>query len=119
MNFLRDLLMRGLTGRNQQELEDDVSLGKAKPYYGELRPDRADLDKAKHAYTSGLITKRFGPIVSGAAGFGKEVLDSLPGGTGFDWNDLAANQSGILREQEQEQKQPRTAQNSFIFPFLG
>lgn len=30
-----------------------------------------------------------------AVGFAKEGLDSRPGGTGFDWNDMAANASGM------------------------
>lgn len=114
----RDFLLKTLSGRNQQEIEDDVSLGKAYPYYSNMSPDRADLDKAKHAYTSGLISNRYGPLVSGAAGFVKELTDSLPGGTGFDWNDLAANQSGILRAQEMEAKKPRVASSSFL-SFLG
>lgn len=114
----RDFLLKTLSGRNQQEIEDDVALGKAYPYYGKTRPDYSDLDKAKHAYTSGLISNRFGPVVSGAAGFVKELTDSLPGGTGFDMQDLAANQSGILRAQEMEAKKPRTASNSFL-SFLG
>jgi len=114
----KDFLLRTLTGRDQQQLEDDVSLGKAYPYYGKMASDRSDLDKAKHAYASGLISQKYGPLVSGAAGFMKELTDSLPGGTGFDWQDLAANQSGILRSQEMEAKKPRTASNSFL-SFLG
>lgn len=114
----RDFLLKTLSGRNQQELEDDVALGKAYPYYGQVKKDYSDLDKAKHAYTSGLINQRYGPLVSGAAGFVKELTDSLPGGTGFDWRDLAANQEGILRSQEMESKKPKVASNSSL-SFLG
>ena len=60
-------------------------------------------DKVKHAIVSAGLgfaaahvtndpAKRWALAL--APGFAKEVYDSRPGGTGFDWKDMAANAAG-------------------------
>lgn len=109
---IADFISSLLTGRNLQQIEDDVSLGKARAF-GQLNPDASNLDKLKHSYASNLITQRYGPLVAGAAGLGKELLDSLPGRSGFDPADMRANMIGIVNEQD-----PRRNPLSFL-SFLG
>ena len=61
-------------------------------------------DKQKHFMASLLITLWVGLFfgawwgvgASLTAGVGKEARDSRPGGTGWDWWDLAADGSGMV-----------------------
>lgn len=61
-------------------------------------------DKTKHLAVCFCLTLVFGSMfgvavgagVSLAAGVAKEVWDSRPGGTGWDWMDLDADAAGAL-----------------------
>jgi len=61
-------------------------------------------DKAKHFLMSYLIRSALegaglpAPVAGGttaAIGIGKELIDSQPGGSGFDFGDITANLAGI------------------------
>jgi hypothetical protein len=90
----RDLAVQAATGRTQQQLEDDVSLGKAEDIVQPGTP----LDKAKHALASKLTARRWGTPISFLLGLGKEVAD-IPT-TGFDPEDMRYNMIGLLQEDE-------------------
>lgn len=52
-------------------------------------------DKKRHCMASCLITKcMLGLPAAPGIGIGKEIMDSLPGGTGFDMDDVRANNRG-------------------------
>jgi hypothetical protein len=100
---LRDILLLGLTGSTQQELQDQAALGRAPINVG---PEGENLDKAIHALASQAIAERFGPTTASAIGGGKELLQgvySATRGRGFfgphayDPEDIEANYVGIRR----------------------
>ena len=106
MPTLRDLILEGLTGSTQQELQDSAALGEAPIRVG---PAGEDLDKAVHALASSAISRRYSPLLAQAIGGAKELgqgaLSVATGGpffgeSAYDPEDIEANFVGIRREEE-------------------
>lgn len=75
MPNLRDLLLVGLTGNTQQEIQDRASLGESPLPVGE---GGRDLDKAVHALASQEIAQRYGKQAAEVVGGAKELTQGAP-----------------------------------------
>jgi len=73
-------------------------------------------DLPRHFWVSAALTVLSGPDRSLAIGLAKETADSLPGGSGFSFVDMAANQAGIRLAvlATQDAKSARRLQRRFL-----
>jgi hypothetical protein len=103
--MLSDMMLKLLTGRTQQGLQDAASLGKSPV---PVAPDASNLDKSVHALATQQMSNRIGGAPALGLGFGREVAQGLGqlvqgqpffGKSGYDPQDMQANLVGFHASQ--------------------
>lgn len=108
----RGALVRMATGKTQEQLQDDVALGRTASLPFKLAPDASNLDKGVHMWAAYNAANRMGAGPASMLGVAKEGADlvgqALGKGTSAELGDIAANEAGIdaaIRDEEKRKKQ--------------
>ena len=122
MPDLADILVQMATGRTRQELEDDVSLGKADKLGFRLQPDASNLDKGIHRLAAYKTAGRLGPLAADVLGSAKEGVDyvsSLLGGEAKpEMADLQENAIGVYLQQLEEDSKRKEQLEEVVAPYF-